>query len=121
MDYQTKEYREGVRKMVKVKKPTGPIENKRLPTGPRWKTYWGKFVTFKKDGKIYFVFFQYGFFKGIHDIVVITSYGDDEDITILDFYPGFIQRLINQMDTLYATFLPQLYRKRHPDLFFTKQ
>lgn len=112
---------EEVREMVKVKKPTGPIENKKLPAGPSWKTYWGKFVTFKKDGKIYFVFFQYGFFKGVHDIVVITSYSDDEDITILDFYPGFIQRLVNQMDTLYATFLPRLYRKRHPDLFSTKQ
>ena len=76
--------------MVKVKKPTGPLANKKLPKGPRWRTYWGKFVTFKKDGKIYFVFFQYGFFKGVHDIVVITSYGDDEDITILDFYPGYI-------------------------------
>ena len=53
--------------------------------------------------------------------MVITSFGDDEDIAILDFYPGFIQRLVNQMDTLYATFLPRLYRKRHPDLFSTIQ
>ena len=41
----------------KVKKPTGPIANKPMPHGSKWKTYWGKFVTFKKDGKIYFVFF----------------------------------------------------------------
>jgi hypothetical protein len=110
-----------VKRIVKVKKPTGPIANREFPSGPEWKTYWGKFVTFKKDGNIYFVFFRYSFFKGVHDITVATSCGDDRDITILDFYPGVIQRFVNQMDTLYFTLFPQLYRKRHPELFSMKQ
>jgi len=117
----TKGLRKEVVRTVKVKKPTGPIANKGFPKGPQWKTYWGKFITFKKDGKIYFVFFQYSFFRGVHDITVTTSYGDDRDIVILDFYAGFLQRLVNQIDTLYSIFLPRLYRKRHPELFSTKQ
>lgn len=28
--------------MLKVRKPTGPIANKPMPQGSRWKTYWGK-------------------------------------------------------------------------------
>lgn len=107
--------------MVKVKKPTGPIANKKLPKGPAWKTYTGKFITFRKDGKIYYVHFQYSFLKGVHDIAVLASSGDDKDIVILDFYAGFVQRLVNQIDTLYSVLFPRLYRKRHPKLFSTKQ
>lgn len=108
-----------MRKTIKVKKPTGPIANKKFPKGPVWKTYWGKFITFKKDEQIYFVHFQYSFFKGIYDISVSTSSGDEHDVSILDFYPNFIQRFVNQMDTLYAILFPRLYRKRHPELFST--
>ena len=107
--------------MVKVKKPTGPIANRRMPEGPKWKTYTGKFVTFKKDGKIYYVHFQYGFFRGIYNISITTSDSNDCDIVILDFYSNFAQRLVNQVDTLYAILFPRLYRKRHPELFSTKR
>ncbi len=105
--------------MLQVKKPTGPIANKSLKPISKWKTYNGKFVTFKKDGQIYYVHFQYGFFKGVHDIEIVTSYTDDSDIVILDFYANVLQRLVNHIDTLYAILLPRLYRKRHPELFST--
>lgn len=107
--------------MVKVKKPTGPIANQKLPEGADWKTYTGKFITFQKDEEIYYAHFQYSFFRGVHDIAVLAAHGDDRDIIILDFYPGLIQRLINRMDTMYAVIFPRLYRKRHPDLFSTKR
>lgn len=107
--------------MLQVKKPTGPLVNRKLRAASKWRTYNGKFVTFKKDGKIYYVHFQYGFLKGVHNISVVTSYTDDREVIILDFYPGFLQRLVNRADTLYAILLPRLYRKRHPELFSTKR
>lgn len=113
--------RGGEGEILRVKKPTGPIPNKKLRAASKWKTYNGKFVTFKKDGQIYYVHFRYDFFKGVHDISVATSYTDDQNIIILDFYAGFLQRFVNQMDTLYAILFPRLYRKRHPELFSTKQ
>lgn len=105
----------------KVKKPTGPIANKPMPHGSKWKTYWGKFVTFKKDGKIYYVLFQYSFLRGVYDISITTSYTDDRDIIILDFYSNLVQRIINGLDTLYFNLFPRLYEKRHLKKFPTKQ
>lgn len=110
-----------MRKILKVRKPTGPIANRKLPDGPEWKTYTGKFVTFKKDGQIYYIHFQYSFLKGVHDIAVLASSGDDKDIVILDYYANFAQRLVNEIDTLYFILFPRLYKKRHPEKFSTKQ
>lgn len=107
--------------MLKVRKPTGPIANKTMPHGSRWKTYWGKFITFKKDGEIYYVLFQYSFLRGVYDISITTSYTDDRDIIILDFFSNLAQRLVNEIDTLYFNLFPRLYEKRHPELFSTKQ
>ena len=107
--------------MLRVKKPTGPIPNKKLPDCPAWKTYDGKFITFRKDGRIFYLHFQYGFWRGIHDISIVTSYSDDREIVILDYFAGFPQRFVNQLDTLYAILFPRLYRKRHPWMYSTKQ
>lgn len=60
--------------MLKVRKPTGPIANKPMPQGSRWKTYWGKFITFRKDDRIYYVLFKYSFLRGVYDISITTSY-----------------------------------------------
>ncbi len=107
--------------MLKVKKPTGPIANKPMPKCSKWRTYWGKFVTFKKDGKIYYVLFKYSFWRGVYDISILGPDKNDQDIIILDFYANLPQRLVNEIDTLYFNLFPRLYEKRHPEKFSTKQ
>lgn len=103
--------------MLKVRKPTGPIANKPMPQGSRWKTYWGKFITFRKDDRIYYVLFKYSFLRGVYDISITTSYTDDRDIIILDVYSNLAQRIVNEIDTLYANLFPKVYEKRHPRSF----
>ncbi len=105
--------------MLKVRKPTGPIANKPMPQGSRWKTYWGKFITFRKDDRIYYVLFKYSFLRGVYDISITTSYTDDRDIIILDVYSNLAQRIVNEIDTLYANLFPKVYEKRHPEKFST--